>query len=207
MSLKMKWTAEKDDLLLREMFSERPWTKRGGSTDRSLSWERIADVLNLLDGFNINQRSVRDRFTHLLNKYKQKRAAEHRASGIVPEHTQLDDYLEELDSLFSEAEREKDDDNKKKREKTEEDKLKAIEFRQLSMETFSETRKRNLEGSPVENNAKRSRKNDVLNYLAEKNEKELDLKRKKLELKERELEIRKQEADNITQQLNRKRTT
>ena len=69
------------------------------------------------------------------------------------------------------------------------------------METFSETRKRNLEGSPVENNAKRSRKNDVLNYLAEKNEKELDLKRKKLELKERELEIKKQEADNITQQL------
>ena len=83
----------------------------------TLSWERIADVLNLLDGFNINQRSVRDRFTHLLNKYKQKRAAEHRASGIVPEHTQLDDYLEELDSLFSEAEREKDDDNKKNREK------------------------------------------------------------------------------------------
>ena len=62
MSLKMKWTAEKDDLLIREMFSERPWTKRGGSTDRSLSWERIADVLNLLDGFNINQRSIRDRF-------------------------------------------------------------------------------------------------------------------------------------------------
>ena len=85
MSLKMKWTAEKDDLLIREMFSERPWTKRGGSADRSLSWERIADVLNLLDGFNINQRSVRDRFTHLLNKYKQKRAAEHRASGIVPD--------------------------------------------------------------------------------------------------------------------------
>ena len=70
---KLKWTAEKDDLLIREMFSERPWTKRGGSADRSLSWERIADVLNLLDGFNINQRSVRDRFTHLLNKYKQKR--------------------------------------------------------------------------------------------------------------------------------------
>ena len=86
----------------------------------------------------------------------------------------------------------------RKREKAEEDKLKAIEFRQQSMETFSETRKRNLEGSPVENNAKRSRKNDVLNYLAEKNEKELDLKRKKLELKERELEIKKQEAENIT---------
>ena len=89
------------------MASKMKWMTRGGSTDRSMSWERIATVLNLLDGSNVNQRSVRDRFTILLNKYKQKRSAERRASGIVPEHTSLDDYIEEFDTLFSESDREK----------------------------------------------------------------------------------------------------
>ena len=179
------------------MFNERPWMTRGGSTDRSMSWERIATVLNLLDGFYVNQRSVRDRFTILLNKYKQKRSAERRASGIVPEHTALDDYLAELDTLFSESDREKEEDIKRKRDKGEEDKLKAVELRQQSMETFSETRKRNFEGNPT----KRSRKNDLINYLSRKNEREMELKRKKLELKEKELTVKKQETDNITQQI------
>ena len=195
MAPKMKRCEEKDDLLIREMFNERPWMTRGGSTDRSMSWERIiATVLNLLDGFDVNQRSVRDRFTILLNKYKQKRSAERRASGIVPEHTALDDYLEESD-------REKEEDIKRKRDKGEEDKLKAVELRQQSMETFSETRKRNFEGNPVEISTKRSRKNDLINYLSGKNEREMELKRKKLELKEKELTIKKQETDNITQQI------
>ena len=141
MASKMKWCEEKDDLLISEMFNERPWMTRGGSTGRSMSRERIATVFNLLDGFNVNQRSVRDRFTILLNKYTQKPSAERRASGIVPEHTALDDYLEELDTLFSESDREKEEDIKRKRDKGEEDKLKAVELRQQSMETFSETKK------------------------------------------------------------------
>ena len=168
MASKMKWCEEKDDLLIKEMFNERPWMTRGGSTDRLMSWERIATVLNLLDGFNVNQRSVRDRFTILLNKYKQNPSAERRASGIVPEHTALDDYLEELDTLVSESDREKEEDIKRKRDKGEEDKLKAVELRQQSMETFSETRKRNFEGNSVEISTKRSRKNDLINYLSEK---------------------------------------
>ena len=41
-------------------------------------------------------------------------------------------YLEDLDSLFAEAGREKDEEAKRKREKAGEDKLKAIELRQQS---------------------------------------------------------------------------
>ena len=48
-------------------------------------WIRIAQVLNLLDGFNVSQRSIRDRYKNLLKKTKKQiKAAEERASGIAP---------------------------------------------------------------------------------------------------------------------------
>ena len=175
--------------LISEIFQERPWEKKSGSIDRSLSWDRIANILNLLDGFSVNQRSVRDRFNHLLTKYKQKRNMEERASGINPDHSEMDDHLEELDSLFTESEREKEEQNKMRREKADEDKTKALELRQQSLESFSETRKRLLEEDDEPRLPKRSKKKDVLAFLTDKNERETSLREKELEMKERELAI------------------
>ena len=117
----MKWETEKDDLLIKEMFTERPWEYPSGCSQRGLAWGNIANVLNLLDGFSVNQRSVRDRYNHLISKYKQKRNKEEKASGINPDHTEMDDALEELDSLFKESEiskEEKLDEKRRKQTKT-----------------------------------------------------------------------------------------
>ena len=195
----MKWGNEKDELLIKEMFSSRPWEYPSGSSQRGAAWEEIATVLNLLDGFFVNQRSVRDRYNNLVSKYVQKRNSEEKASGISPEYSKLDYALEELHSLFSESEKMKDEKLDEKKRKVEEEKKKAMEIRQQSLETFSQTRKRKSEEGEV--TPTRSKKNDVLSYLCEKNERENKLREKEVELKEKELDIRKQEADNITRQL------
>ena len=38
----IKWTPLKDNLLISEMFVEKPYEKRSGSNERGLSWENIA---------------------------------------------------------------------------------------------------------------------------------------------------------------------
>ena len=45
----------------------------------------------------VNQRSIRDRYKTIATKYKQKKAAEEKASGVSPEHTELDDAIEEIE--------------------------------------------------------------------------------------------------------------
>lgn len=76
--------------------------------------------------FFVNQRSVPDRYNNLICKYKQKRNKEENASGINPQHTKMDDFLQELDSLFKESERGKNARLDEKKKKSEEDRKKAL---------------------------------------------------------------------------------
>ena len=103
----MKWDARLDDLLVREILTQKPWEHRPKSAERGAVWDRIAQVLNLLDGFNVNQRSIRDRYKNLLKKQKQTKAAEERASGIAPEPNPLDEAIAEIDELFLESDLER----------------------------------------------------------------------------------------------------
>ena len=74
--------------------------------------ENIAKNLNLTvnkDTFKVHNRSVRDRFKFLREKIVKKRNNEERATGIIGgEHNELDDALEELDTLFKESDQERD---------------------------------------------------------------------------------------------------
>ena len=79
------WDSEKGDLLIRKILTQKPWEYRSKSTEGGAVWIRIAQVLNLLDGFNVSQRSIRDRYKNSLKKTKKQiKAAEERASGIAP---------------------------------------------------------------------------------------------------------------------------
>ena len=118
----MKWSTEKDDMLIKELFSAGPWEHPSGRSQRGTAWEDVARVLNLLKGFFVNQRSVRDRYNTLITKYRHKRSKEENASGIVPEHSPIDDALEELDSLFKESDRVKDERLEANKRKGEEEK-------------------------------------------------------------------------------------
>ena len=55
-----------------------------------------------------------------------------------------------------------------KKRKIEEDKEKAVELRQRSLETFAETKKRKGDSGDGEEPSKRNIRNDVMNYLREK---------------------------------------
>ena len=48
MALKMKWKSEKDEILIKELFIERPWEKMSGTKERSSSWEKIANVFETI---------------------------------------------------------------------------------------------------------------------------------------------------------------
>ena len=69
--------------MIREIFTQKPWEYRKKSSERSTAWDTIAHVLNLLDGFNLSQRSIRNRYKTRVKKYKHKKSAEERASGIA----------------------------------------------------------------------------------------------------------------------------
>ena len=104
----MKWDDKKDNQLIKEMFVARPQEYKSGSVQRGSAWEEIVKILNLLDVFFlVNQGSLRDRYSNLVCNNKQTHKEEN-ASGINSEHTEMDDFFEELDSLFKESERAKD---------------------------------------------------------------------------------------------------
>ena len=83
-----------------------------------------------------------------------------------------------------------------KGKKSEENRKKALEVGQQSLETFSQTTKRRNEKG--ETAPTKSKKNDILKNLLEKNGRESGLKEKELKLKEKEVAARKQEANKAT---------
>ena len=74
-------------------------------------------------------RSVRDRYHLLTNRFLKQTNAEHRASGISPEETEIDKALQNITEQFKEADAEHERLSKEKREK-----LKRMRQRQRSFE-------------------------------------------------------------------------
>ena len=53
--------------------------------------------------FKVIPRSFRDRYSPFVKKYKSKWRAEDKASGIAPNHTEIDEALHDLIERFDEA--------------------------------------------------------------------------------------------------------
>ena len=70
-AIKRNW--KKDEMLTREILTQKLWEYRSKSQEIGQVWDNIAYVLNLLGGFMINQRSIRDRYKTIATKYKQKK--------------------------------------------------------------------------------------------------------------------------------------
>ena len=83
----MVWTEQHDILFSREILHIQPWIQRHGSVKRGQAWDEIAAILNSLveeSLFKVTLRSVRNRYSLLVKKYKSKWRAEDKASGIHP---------------------------------------------------------------------------------------------------------------------------
>ena len=79
----MTWTDEKDFIMLTAMAGEGVFDAKVGSRQRGTTWKIVAANLNChsAQGFNVNQRSVGDRFNILAKRVKAKLSKEERESG------------------------------------------------------------------------------------------------------------------------------
>ena len=92
-----------------------------------------------------------------MKKYKSKWRAEHKASGIAPSYTEIDEALHDLIERFDEADAARQKATAEKKSKVEEELVQAQNMRNASLETFGETRKRK-ENDTGEGSQKRSRR-------------------------------------------------
>ena len=88
------------------------------------------------------QRSVRDRFKLLREKFKKRMTAEERDTGISPEMSELDAIMEEIIELEDSYTEEHINGSMEKMRKEQEDKENANDIRLKAMETLRETQKR-----------------------------------------------------------------
>ena len=140
----MIWTNQHDILLCREILLEEPYKFKHGSRERGQCWDKIANSLSHVEKprFIVDQRSVRDHFMKLEKSHKRKMAAEERASGISPEHTELDEALQDIMERSEGAQDELAKGEERKEKNAEKEKETAENVRKRSMERLSQTRER-----------------------------------------------------------------
>ena len=115
------------------------------------------------------QRSVRDRYAVLEKKYKKKVQDETLANGISCDENEVDLAMDDIVSLFHEADIEHERVATEKK-KFEEEANQAAEMRQQSLESFGETRKRSGSANPEATGIKRKRSSgsDMVLYVSER---------------------------------------
>lgn len=185
----MYWTKAHDTLLCREVLALEPYKHKKGSNEAGKIWTDIAQSLKNCQQLklkqNLSQRAVRERFSLLQTRYKEKEREETRASGISPEQDELDVLLEEITEREKAAEENREDVNRKK----ENDKVTAEEMRKQAMERMSQTKNRKNQednGGDMKDRRKRRSGNDAVDFLKEKSEREMALREKEIEMKKNE---------------------
>ena len=121
------WAEQHDIYLVRESLHLQPWSHRYGSVERGQCWDEIAAILLSLEDltFKVTPRSVRDRYSLLVKRYKKKWSEEAKASGISPEHSEIDEALLDLIQRFDEADNERKKETAGKKSKMEQELVKA----------------------------------------------------------------------------------
>ncbi|KAK3721670.1 hypothetical protein QZH41_013821 [Actinostola sp. cb2023] len=83
----MFWTEEHDQMLCREILLVDPFSgTKKGTLQRGAKWSEIANQLMTMDQpkFKVDQRSVRERYNLLSQKFKKREREEQRGSGMDP---------------------------------------------------------------------------------------------------------------------------
>ena len=172
----MEWT-EKHDIFLctQEILAVDLFKSKKKTTQRAQLWQQIADNLCGYDRpvFSVSKRAVRDRYNVITSKYRKRTQAEVRASGIDVEQSELDVLLEEAIARENLSEEEG---NEIKR-KVEEDKCKALDIRETAMENLAQSKKRKVSEDGKETKKKTRSGFETIEYLREKGEQELRLKK------------------------------
>ncbi|PFX16294.1 hypothetical protein AWC38_SpisGene19446 [Stylophora pistillata] len=199
----MEWTDDHDHSLCQEILALEPFKTKKGSIARGQIWEKIARSLNSLKipRFKVNKRSVRERYTLLIEKLKKKLKEEKEVCGI---HTDMSDVEKALEEIL---EKEADTENSLEVDQKKEDNVKAGEMRNRAMESMRSTQKRK-DGDEVEDveNAQPKRKvtrksgGDTVAYLREKNDMDQKWKAEELKLQMQRLDVKRRKQDESQKQ-------
>lgn len=141
--------------------------------------------------FKVNQRSVKDRYTHKERNQKTKVAQEEESIGVTPEETKVDPAMEEIIQLYEEYDRENEKLSEEKKKKAEEDVVKVEEMRRESLETFKETKKRKeseSEQSEIPPKTRRAGGSDKMSYLKEMSKAEGKRRVEEMAMRRQEME-------------------
>lgn len=187
----MEWNEPMDVMLLKEIAAEGVMRNKYKSQERGKSWEKVAENLNCYQGFSVNAKAVRDRYTILQKKLKSKNSKEKKESGGGGSGpTEAENLLEDLIEVSDETEKAKE----QKSEEITKEKEKALEIRQTAMEKLGETKKRNSKDSPNPSKKRRAA-SDTLDWLSNKAEAEVKLKEQELQQRRDELELQRTQMD------------
>ena len=97
--------------------------------------------------FKVDERTLRDKITKLLQLYVTKRKKKDCSSGISPEHTELDYLLQEVYERQKESEANYHQQSSEKANQINKEKEAAEDMRTKSLQRLSETRKREAQDS------------------------------------------------------------
>lgn len=186
----IEWSESHDLALCGEVLLLEPFRYPKRSKERGEIWGRIAHLNSVNSSkFKVSKRSVRDRFTLLQTKYKEKIREEERASGIDCEETQLDAALEEITEKERAADLERNDKAGVVNKENESEKESAEEVREQAMERLGKTQKINADSGKGKSSKYRKRSSDAVEYLKEKFQKEKELRKEEIELKRNEQQM------------------
>ena len=184
-------------LSVKKFWLQNPFKAKKGSIARGQIWDQIASNLNSLEipRFKVTKRSVRERYTLLVEKLKKKLKEEEKASGIETDMNYVEKALEEI------PEKEADAENTLATDKKRVDNAKAVEMRNRAMESMRTTQKRNqgdedkdVENAPKPKKTRRSGR-DTVAYLREKNDMVQKWKAEELELHKQRVEVESRKQD------------
>ena len=129
--------------MLQEMAAEGVLHHELKSRSRGISWQRVVDKVNPLPNFDVNVKSIRDRFKLLAKKHKAKMGKEERSTGGGGVGlSEVEILLEELIEIEDDTNQRAEEDHKAKKNNEDEDRAKALEKRKKAMESMGETRER-----------------------------------------------------------------
>ena len=195
------WMQDHDVLMLREAVTTEPYNFKAKSSKRGKVWESIAAYLNSLETpeFRVTARAVRHRYALLISLHKIKQREEEKAFGIdVSDLTELNTLLEEIREREKSAE-EKSDALRNEKAKGEKEKATAEEIRQAALQIMA-IRKSDDSGEKPKKAKLRRSTSDAIGFLAEKSEKERELKKEELAIRKRELDLAETRQEGAAQQ-------
>ena len=184
----MMWTPEHDVLLCREILLVEPYNHKPSTRERGQAWDTIAADLNCIKEviFNVNKRSVRDRYNLLVDKFKKQERHLERASGIDYQEDELDQLLRELVEKSQEAAVVHEKSNFEKKVAVENDKAAAIDQRNKAMESLGETKKRKSLEDESPQRKSRNNGSETLMYLREKAERDQEMRLEDMRIRREE---------------------